>query len=122
MTWIWIKIWGLGIGDWGLGNINNISIDEYEETQKINLTKIICDNCKKINKANSYQNLFYRCNIWQHNLCVLWKDKHDINHSLINLDDINYICKIHNEPFTFYCKSCKKIFAFLTKLNIVNMK
>ena len=44
-------------------NINNISIDEYEETQKINLTKIICDNCKKINKANSYQNLFYRCYI-----------------------------------------------------------
>lgn len=89
-------------------NINNISIDEYEETQKINQTQIICDNCKKANKANSYKNLFYRCNICQQNLCILCKDKHDKNHNLINYEDINYICKKHNEAFTFYCKSCKK--------------
>ena len=87
-------------------NINNIAIEEYEDTQKINQTNIICDNCNKMNKASSYKNLFYRCNRCKQNLCVMCKNGHNSNHNLINYDDINYICKIHNEPFTFFCKSC----------------
>ena len=88
--------------------LNNLSIEDYEETQIINEEKIICDSCQKQNKATAYKNLFYRCNICNQNLCVLCKDKHDSNHNLMNFEDKNYICKIHNEPFTFYCQLCKK--------------
>jgi len=34
-------------------NNDNISLEEYENTQKVNLSKIICDECKIKNKGNS---------------------------------------------------------------------
>ena len=88
--------------------MNNISLEEFDDTQKINQTKIICDDCQKGNKATSYKNTFYRCNICKQNLCPMCKNKHDKKHILINYDEINYICKIHNEAYTFYCETCKK--------------
>ena len=35
---------------------NNILIDEYENSQKMDLSKIICHNCKTKNKGNTYKN------------------------------------------------------------------
>ena len=35
-----------------------VKMDEFENTQKINLSKIVCDICRKVNKANSYNNEF----------------------------------------------------------------
>ena len=41
--------------------INNISLNEYENLQKIDESKIICNNCNKINKNESYNKIFYKC-------------------------------------------------------------
>ena len=37
-------------------NITNISFDNYEESQKIDICKIICDICKINNKSNTHNN------------------------------------------------------------------
>ena len=42
----------------GNHNLGNIFLDEYENTQKVDISKIICEECKKNNKANSYNNIF----------------------------------------------------------------
>ena len=39
----------------------NILLNEFEETQNINLFNIICDICNKNNKCISYNNIFYKC-------------------------------------------------------------
>ena len=36
------------------------------------------------------------------------KSKHDSNHKIINYNDKEYICNIHNEKYNSYCKECKK--------------
>ena len=87
-------------------DINDISLEDYEKEQKINISKIICEECKVNNKGNSYKQTFYRCNKCKRNLCPLCKDKHKDN-EIINYDDINYICEKHNYPFALYCKTCK---------------
>ena len=87
---------------------NNISMEEYEKSQKIDLAEILCDICKIKNKGNSYKKLFYRCNTCKKNLCPICKEKHEESHNIINYDDKNYICEKHNYPFALYCKSCKK--------------
>ena len=85
-----------------------ISLECFEDTQKIDESKIKCDDCKEVDKSNAYQKSFYRCNTCKINLCPLCKNKHDQNHYLINYDEINYICPKHNYPYALYCKSCKK--------------
>ena len=32
------------------------------------------------------------------------KSKHDSNHKIINYNDKEYICNIHNEKYNSYCK------------------
>ena len=90
------------------GHINDLLIDEFENSQKIAQSKIICDNCKGNNKNDSYKNIFYLCNSCNENLCPICKDLHNKNHIIINYDDRNYICKEHNDPLIIYCNTCKK--------------
>ena len=40
--------------------IKNIKINEYENTQNIDLSKIICDICKKKSRLDIYNNEFYK--------------------------------------------------------------
>ena len=47
------------------------TIEELEKTQYIDESKIICDNCKKQNKYNSYENKFFICCNCKINLCPL---------------------------------------------------
>ena len=92
-------------------NLRDILLNEYENTQKIDISKIICDECKKNNKAKSYKNIFYRCNECNKNLCISCKEKHqkqNQEHNFINYDDKNYICNIHNFNYSSYCKKCEK--------------
>ena len=42
--------------------INNILFNKFESTQNINISKIICNECKENNKGNTSENKFYRCN------------------------------------------------------------
>ena len=88
-------------------NIYNILIKEFENIEKIDISKIICDKCKINNKSNTYKNEFYRCNICKMNICPLCKSNHNNNHKLINYNNKNYICEIHKKDYNRYCKDCK---------------
>jgi len=89
--------------------INNILLNEIENVEKIDSSKIICDICKKNSMSDVYKNEFYRCNFCKINLCPLCKSKHIINdndldknnnnnnyHNIINYNDKNYICEKHD--------------------------
>ena len=92
-------------------NIGNILLNEYENTQKIDISKIKFYKCKKENQAKSYKNIFYRCNQCNKNLCPYCKEKYlkeNEEHNIINYDDKNYLCNIHNEKYTSYCKDCNE--------------
>ena len=89
-------------------NVDNISFDEFDESQKVNISKIICDNCRVKNKGNANNNEFFRCINCKLNLCPLCRAVHNINHSIINYDYKNCICETHGEPFISFCKQCKK--------------
>ena len=104
-------------------NINNLSLDKYEKTQKINLSKLICDKCKTKNKSNTYNNLLYRCIPCEMNLCPLCKEVHEKlsnkTHIIEDYDKKAYLCEKHKEQkdqyFYKYCKNCKKNFCLLCK-------
>ena len=87
--------------------IENILLDEFEETQKIDLNNIVCGVCKKNNKSISYNNIFYKCITCNNNICPLCKTNHNKEHKIINYDDKYYICDRHNENFISYCEQCK---------------
>jgi len=92
--------------------INNILLNKYEETQKIDLNKIICDICNN-NKGNTHNNEFYICNTCNKNICPLCKSIHDKTHNSINYDNKNYICKIHNELYNKYFITCNNNICFI---------
>ena len=87
--------------------INDILFDKFENTQNTNIPKIICDNCKKWNKNNINQNLFYRCCECEINLCNVCQLNHNKNHRIINYEKKDYFCKKHNEIYRKYCNTCK---------------
>ena len=91
---------------------NNIKIKDFPDTQKINISNIICNKCKIKNKGNSTKNDFYKCLNCNQNLCLLCRANHNINHNIIKYDLKNYICQKHNEPFIKYCKECNKNYCF----------
>ena len=88
-------------------NINDILLNKYEETQKIDLNHIICDICKEYNKGNTHKNLFFTCYTCNKNICPSCRSPHDNSHIIINYDDSNYICKEHNDSFIKYCQTCQ---------------
>ena len=88
-------------------NINDILFNDFEKTQYIDESKIICNECKDNNLNKSYNKIFYRCNKCKMNICPICKIKHN-GHNIINYNDKNYICEIHNELYTSYCDTCKK--------------
>ena len=47
----------------------NILFEEFNDTQKINELTILCNDCKKINKAKVPNNLFFKCLTCNNNLC-----------------------------------------------------
>ena len=88
-------------------NIKNIFIDKFENTQYIDESKIICEECKETNKQSAYKNNFFRCNKCKKNLCPLCNNKHEKSHNVINYEEKDYICEMHNKAFDSYCKDCK---------------
>ena len=93
----------------------NLLLNEFENSQNINISKIIFNNFKNYNKSNTYNNEFYICYSCGINLCPICKSKHDRNHNIINYDEKNYICKKHYDTFISYCKECKENMCFLCK-------
>ena len=89
-------------------NMENILLDEFEETQNINLEEIICNICKNYNKSISFNNIFYKCLTCNNNICPLCKPTHDKNHIIINYDEKYYVCNEHNDKYMLYCEDCNK--------------
>ena len=85
----------------------DIPLQEFENTQCINFSKIICDECNR-KRSNIFHNEMLRCLKCKLNLCPLCNTKHDQNHTIINYDQINYICESDNDYFTCFCDKCKK--------------
>jgi len=103
-----IKNYRIKLYDCKNGHVKeNIKLDEFNKTQIIDISKIICDNCKSNNKAESYKNKFFKCCECDMNLCSLCKSKHDNTHSILNYDDKDYKCNRHDKDFLKYCQSCK---------------
>ena len=94
-------------------NIDNIILSDFQNTQKIDISKIICHNCKENNKNTTHNNEFYRCINCKCNLCPLCKSIHNNCHYIINFEKQYFICDIHKEFFTQYCDDCE--------LNICNL-
>ena len=96
---------------------NNILFEEFENNQKIDLSKIKCDKCKEKNINNIYNNEFYICNSCEMNLCQLCKSNHNQNHYIIKYKDKNYICKKDNDNYIKYCKECNENICMLCENN-----
>ena len=91
----------------------DISFKEFEETQCIDESEIICHQCNLNNKRNCYENKFYVCNTCNSNLCPLCKSKHNKEHNIIDYELKEYICKEHNEKYISFCNKCKKDLCFI---------
>ena len=87
--------------------IKNMLLNEFDKSQNIDESKIICDLCKQKNKENLYNKEFYICCFCKLNLCPFCKYKHNIVHNIINYEQKKYICYLHNEKYNSYCLDCK---------------
>jgi len=81
--------------------------------EKVDLSKIICNDCYKYNRNNIFNEEFYICNECGINLCPLCKFKHNKNHNIIKYNDKYSIWKKHSERYIKYCKGCKENICFL---------
>ena len=69
-------------------NIDNILLDEFNNTQVID--EIKCNNCNK-NKLEIFNNKIYKCCNCNINLCPICKSNHNKEHKIIDYQLINYI-------------------------------
>ena len=71
----------------------NILINEFNDFQKINESKILCNYCS-LSKNDTTDNIFFKCCDCNTNLCPLCKLKHDKTYSkahiIIDYDKRNY--------------------------------
>ena len=87
---------------------NNLFLDEFNNTQLINESNIICSNCNIVNKSQTKNRTFNKCLTCEQNLCPLCKIKHNKEHKIIEYDLRNYQCNKHYDNLISYCKNCKK--------------
>ena len=93
------------------GCVNNhitedIRLLNFPGTQKVNISKIICDKCKVNNKGESTDYKFYKCLTCKKNLCILCKVNHQSDHNVMRDDLINNFCPEHNEQLIKFCVDC----------------
>ena len=86
--------------------LKNIRIKDFPNTQRINLCKIICNQCKINNMGTSLNNEFYKCLTCNSNLCSICKKNHNENHFLIKYDIKDYLCQKHYDFLSNYCLTC----------------
>ena len=96
--------------------IDNISFHDLNKSLYIDESKILCDICKKVNKAKTYNNSFFICNTCNNNICPLCRSTHDKKHVVVEYDQKFFKCILHNESYTLYCNQCKKnIYVYYVK-------
>ena len=94
-------------------HLKKMFLEEYDDTQYINEGKIICEECKNVNKAEAFNNKFYKCLSCKQNLCPICQNRHNKSHYIVDYSQKNYICEIHNEKYDSYCNLCKKNLCFI---------
>ena len=87
--------------------IDNLSFKDFEKTQYIDYSKIICENCKERSLTEFNMDKFYKCYECNINLCIICRNIHEWDHNIMEYSKINYICRKHNDNFTNYCENCK---------------
>ena len=65
--------------------IENISLEDFENKQKINIAEITCDKCGK-NQSQAYKNEFHICLDCDKKLCPGCKLIHNKSHKIIDLE------------------------------------
>ena len=95
--------------------VDDILLKEFENTQLIDESFIICDKCHETNKAISYNKMMFICNYCNMNLCPLCKSNHDKNHKIIEYEQKFYICNKHNKKYNSYCETCNNDICILCK-------
>ena len=96
--------------------VNDILLNDFNNTQNINENNIICNICNKNNRHKAYNKEFFICLNCKKNLCPLCKSIHNKQHKIIDYDKKNYVCTIHNDQFYSYCNECKLNLCLLCKL------
>ena len=76
-----------------------ISINDFEETQNTDESKIKCEKCQQGNKNTSFNNAFSKFLNCKKNLCQLCKVTHDKTHNIIDYDERLFICNLHYESY-----------------------
>ena len=89
-------------------NLYNISLEDFENLQNIDLSKIICNSCMTRNKGIIYNNEFYKCLTCNLDLCPDCKTGHHQQHKIINYDKKNYVCNLHKKNYVNFCEDCKE--------------
>jgi surface protein len=85
---------------------SDMSLIDFNKTQFINESNIICDKCK--NDKAQLKNNIYRCLTCKISICAICKSNHNKEHNFIYLDVEKYLCKDHAEKNIFYCEDCKE--------------
>jgi len=88
--------------------IDDLTFDEFEKTQLIDISKITCDECKSNNKYITYNNQFYYCFNCNKNVCPLCKLNHNKNHKTVEYEQMFFYCNKHYGPYNFYCNTCQE--------------
>ena len=85
-------------------------LDQFEKTQKIDITQIKCQVCndENQNKGETHKNVFYTCFTCNKNMCPLCRTSHNKSHNVVKYDEKNYYCNLHqNEKYVKFCNNCK---------------
>ena len=87
-------------------NSNNLSINEFINSQYFDESLILCDECKN-KKAMVFKNEFYFCSCGL-SLCPSCQINHrKKKHIVYSYEKKNYWCVEHNDNFISYCLDCK---------------
>ena len=92
---------------------DDLLLNEFKEKQKIDESKILCNDCKKFNKSNTIKNKFFKCCTCKKNICLLCQNQNHKEHIVIDYDNKNYFCEFHGEKYNYFCKECN--------INLCNM-
>ena len=92
--------------------IDNIPINEFENLQKIDRSKFVCDSCKKNNFYNDTNINFFKCLDCHKSICENCQRIHTPEHNIINYENIFAICEEHGKEYIAYCFDCKTRLCF----------
>ena len=86
---------------------SNILLEQFDDFQKIDESKILCNNCIN-SKKETYNSQFYKCFTCNNNICPTWKLNHEQDHKILDYEQKNFFCNEYGEKLALYCNDCNK--------------